>query len=254
MSIQQQSAGVPVADAECSNASGSAPLIELRGVTKVYGTGTAAMRALGGVDLRIHRGEFVAVMGASGSGKSTCMNILGCLDTPTSGVYRFDGVEVGSLNRNQRALLRRHYLGFVFQSFNLLNRTSALENVELPLIYRHAGPTRHGLALQALKQVGLEGWERHTPGELSGGQQQRVAIARAIVTHPLVLLADEPTGNLDSARSIEIMELLTLLNRDQGITVIMVTHEPDMAAYASRIVRFRDGLIEKDGLEASCSQ
>ena len=222
------------------------PLIELQGVTKVYGTGSAAMQALRGVDLRIQRGEFVAVMGASGSGKSTCMNILGCLDTPTGGEYRFQGLAVGSLTRNQRALLRRHYLGFVFQSFNLLNRTSALENVELPMIYRHTGSERHTRARSALQQVGLTGWEHHTPGELSGGQQQRVAIARAIVTQPVVLLADEPTGNLDSARSLEIMDLLTTLNRDQGITIVMVTHEPDMAAYAGRIVHFKDGLIEKD--------
>jgi putative ABC transport system ATP-binding protein len=224
----------------------SAPLIELQGVTKVYGAGSAAMAALRGVDLRIQRGEFVAVMGASGSGKSTCMNILGCLDTPTGGAYRFQGLEVGALTRNQRALLRRHYLGFVFQSFNLLNRTSALENVELPLIYRHTGAQRHLRAKQALQQVGLTGWEHHTPGELSGGQQQRVAIARAIVTEPVVLLADEPTGNLDSACSVEIMDLLTTLNQDQGITIVMVTHEPDMAAYAQRIVHFKDGLIEND--------
>ena len=229
-----------------SRPTNGSPLIELRGVTKVYGTGTAAMQALGGVDLRIQRGEFVAVMGASGSGKSTCMNILGCLDTPTVGQYFFQGVEVGALNRNQRALLRRHYLGFVFQSYNLLKRTSAVENVELPLIYRHAGAQRHSRALTALKQVGLLGWESHTPGELSGGQQQRVAIARAIVSQPVVLLADEPTGNLDSARSVEIMQLLRSLNSGEGITVIMVTHEPDMAAYAKRIVHFRDGLIERD--------
>ena len=223
------------------------PLIELRGVTKVYGTGTAAMQALRGVDLSIGEGEFVAVMGPSGSGKSTCMNILGCLDTPTAGTYHFQGVAVGQLTRNQRALLRRHYLGFVFQGFNLLNRTSALENVELPLIYRHTSPSiRHPTARRALAQVGLTGWEHHTPGELSGGQQQRVAIARAIVTEPVVLLADEPTGNLDTACSIEIMELLRALNRDHGITVVMVTHEPDMAAFAKRIVHFRDGLIEKD--------
>ncbi len=223
-----------------------APLIELRGVTKVYGAGSAAMQALRGVDLRIQRGEFVAVMGASGSGKSTCMNILGCLDTPTGGEYRFQGIEVVALTRNQRALLRRHYLGFVFQSFNLLNRTSALENVELPMIYRHTGSERHARALSALKQVGLTGWEHHSPGELSGGQQQRVAIARAIVTQPVVLLADEPTGNLDSARSVEIMDLLTTLNRNQGITIVMITHEPDMASYAKRIVHFKDGLIEND--------
>lgn len=222
------------------------PLIELRGVTKVYGTGSAAMQALGGVDLRIARGEFIAVMGASGSGKSTCMNILGCLDTPSDGQYFFQGIEVGALTRDQRALLRRHYLGFVFQSFNLLNRTSALENVELPLIYRHTGARRHARSLQALREVGLAGWEHHTPGELSGGQQQRVAIARAIVSRPVVLLADEPTGNLDSARSVEVMQLLTTLNRDQGLTIIMVTHEPDMADFAKRIVYFKDGLIEKD--------
>ena len=223
------------------------PLIELRGVSKVYGTGTAAMEALRGIDLAIYPGEFVAVMGPSGSGKSTCMNILGCLDTPTAGTYHFRGVEVGQLDRNQRALLRRNYLGFVFQGFNLLNRTSALENVELPLIYRHAGTAeRHPLAREALAQVGLTGWEHHTPGELSGGQQQRVAIARAIVTRPIVLLADEPTGNLDSKRSAEIMDLLTSFNRDDGITIIMVTHEADMAAYAKRTVHFRDGLIETD--------
>ena len=223
------------------------PLLELCGVTKVYGTGSAAMEALRGVDLRIYPGEFVAVMGPSGSGKSTCMNILGCLDTPTSGIYRFQGVEVGRLTRNQRALLRRNYLGFVFQGFNLLNRTSALENVELPLIYRHThAMERHSLAKQALEQVGLTDWGQHTPGELSGGQQQRVAIARAIVTRPVVLLADEPTGNLDSKRSAEIMALLTSFNRDHGITVIMVTHEPDMAVYARRTVHFLDGLVATD--------
>ncbi|MFZ2644014.1 MAG: ABC transporter ATP-binding protein [Verrucomicrobiia bacterium] len=223
------------------------PLIELRNVTKVYGAGSAAMQALAGIDMSIAMGEFVAVMGHSGSGKSTCMNILGCLDTPTAGTYHFHGVEVGKLSNNQRALLRRHYLGFVFQGFNLLNRTSALENVELPLIYRHIPPSiRHPQAKEALKRVGLNGWENHTPGELSGGQQQRVAIARAIVTQPIVLLADEPTGNLDSARSFEIMDILTSLNRDQGITIVMVTPEPDMAAYAKRIVHFRDGLIETD--------
>ncbi len=223
------------------------PLLELRNVTKIYGTGDAQMQALAGVNLSIYPGEFVAVMGPSGSGKSTCMNILGCLDTPSSGSYLFQGIDVGALNRNQRALLRRNYLGFVFQGFNLLNRTSALENVELPLIYRGTDTaTRHRLARQALKAVGLSDRENHTPGELSGGQQQRVAIARAIVTGPSLLLADEPTGNLDSARSVEIMELLTVFNRDQGITVVMVTHEPDMAAYAKRIVHFKDGLIETD--------
>jgi putative ABC transport system ATP-binding protein len=223
------------------------PQILLRAVTKVYGTGSAAMHALQGVDLRIDRGEFVAVMGPSGSGKSTCLNILGCLDTPTSGSYRFEGVDVGKLSRLQRARLRRYYLGFVFQGYNLLNRTSALENVELPLIYRNQPITeRHALARQALNAVGLAGWESHTPGELSGGQQQRVAVARAIVTAPHVLFADEPTGNLDTARSREIMELLTGLNRDRGITIVMVTHELDMAAYAKRIVRFVDGRVDVD--------
>ncbi|MBU4264395.1 MAG: ABC transporter ATP-binding protein [Proteobacteria bacterium] len=222
-------------------------MVELQGVTKVYGMGTAAMQALRGVDLRIDEGEFVAVMGPSGSGKSTCMNILGCLDTPTNGKYLFKDVEVGALTRNQRALLRRHHLGFVFQGFNLLNRTSAVENVELPLIYRGIkAEERRSRAARALAAVGLAGWEHHTPGELSGGQQQRVAIARAIVTEPAVLLADEPTGNLDTARSIEIMELLTAFNRDQGITIIMVTHEQEMAQFARRVVQFRDGLVSAD--------
>lgn len=225
----------------------SHPLIALRQVSKVYGAGQAEMQALRGIDLTIQRGEFVAVMGPSGSGKSTCMNILGCLDTPTAGHYLFDGIEVGTLSRDQLALLRRHYLGFVFQGFNLLNRTSALENVELPLIYRGmAAAERRTRALDALNIVGLSGWEKHTPGELSGGQQQRVAIARAIVTEPSVLLADEPTGNLDSSRSLEIMELLSSFNRDQGITIVMVTHEPDMAAFANRQIHFLDGRVASD--------
>lgn len=223
------------------------PLIEFRGITKTYGQGQAAFQALSGVDLSIRQGEFLAVMGPSGSGKSTAMNILGCLDTPSTGTYLFQGVHVEDLDRNQRALLRRHYLGFVFQGFNLLARTSAQENVELPLLYRGESPAaRHQAALDALALVGLSGWEHHTPAELSGGQQQRVAIARAIVTRPLVLLADEPTGNLDSKRSHEIMELLVRLNREQGITVLMVTHEPDMATYASRIVHFVDGQVASD--------
>ena len=223
-------------------------LIRLAGVTKVYGTGSAAMHALRGVDMDIQQGEFVAVMGPSGSGKSTCMNIIGCLDTPTEGKFLFEGINVGDLSRDQRALLRRHYLGFVFQGFNLLNRTSALENVELPLVYRGIpAEKRKAIGLEALKAVGLEGWQSHTPGELSGGQQQRVAIARAIVTHPRVLLADEPTGNLDSARSREVMELLTTFNRERGITIIMVTHEPDMAAYAKRRIQFIDGIISNGG-------
>ncbi len=221
-----------------------APLIELEGITKTFGTGEAAFQALKGVDMRIDRGDFVAVMGPSGSGKSTTMNILGCLDVPTSGVFRFHGVEVQALDRDQRSLLRRRYLGFVFQGFNLLARTSAVENVELPLLYRgEKKAVRHEAAMRALDQVGLAPWADHTPAELSGGQQQRVAIARALVTQPDVLLADEPTGNLDSERSVEIMQLLTRLN-GEGITILMVTHEEEMADFARTIVRFRDGLVE----------
>lgn len=220
------------------------PLVQLRRVRKVYGAGQAAVHALKGIDLTIHAGEFVAIMGSSGSGKSTTMNILGCLDTPTSGSYLLQGVDVGTLTRDQRALLRRYFLGFVFQGFNLLHRTTALENVELPLIYRSMpGGARRRLAAEALKSVGLEGRESHSPGELSGGQQQRVAIARAIVTHPKLLLADEPTGNLDSVTSREIMELLTALNRERGLTIVMVTHDMETAAFARRCIRFRDGLI-----------
>lgn len=224
-----------------------AQLISLHQVTKTYGEGTAAFQALNGVNLDIVRGEFVAIMGPSGSGKSTALNILGCLDVPTSGEFLFQDIRVHELTRNQRALLRRQYLGFVFQGFNLLARTSAQENVELPLLYRgEDAAQRHAASRNALAQVGLEGWEHHTPGELSGGQQQRVAIARAIVTRPLILLADEPTGNLDSRRGLEIMDLLAALNTQQGITIIMVTHEPDMAAYAGRVVRFVDGYVESD--------
>ena len=223
------------------------PLIRLTGITKTYGEGRAAFQALRGIDLTIDAGEFVAIMGPSGSGKSTAMNILGCLDTPTAGRYEFMGAHVEQMTRNQRALLRRHYLGFVFQGFNLLSRTTALENVELPLIYRgEPAAARHESARAALAQVGLEGWDHHTPAELSGGQQQRVAIARAIVTRPAVLLADEPTGNLDSQTSREIMDLIGAFNRDHGITVLMVTHEPDMAAHARRTVRFVDGRVESD--------
>jgi len=216
----------------------------MQNITKSYGVGSARMQALRGVDLQINEGEFVAMMGPSGSGKSTCMNILGCLDIPSSGNYLFKGIDVGQLTRNERALLRRRYLGFVFQGYNLLDRTSAMENVELPLVYRGlSAGERQQRSMEALAAVGLRGWETHTPAELSGGEQQRVAIARAIVTEPEVLLADEPTGNLDSVRSREIMELLTKLNNERGITIVMVTHEPDMAAYADRTVHFLDGRI-----------
>jgi putative ABC transport system ATP-binding protein len=225
----------------------ASPLVELRGVSKIYGRGENAVAAMANVSLTIERGEFVAVMGPSGSGKSTCLNILGCLDTPSAGFYLFRGIAVQQLSRDQRALLRRHFLGFVFQGFNLLRRTSAVENVELPLLYRGTAPAeRRARALEALAQVGLEGREEHTAAELSGGQQQRVAIARAIVTRPDLLLADEPTGNLDTARSREIMDLIARLNREQGLTIVMVTHEATMAAYSSRRVRFLDGRIDTD--------
>ncbi|MBR9803699.1 ABC transporter ATP-binding protein [bacterium] len=231
-------------------------LIEFQNVFKIYGEGDAEVRALDGINLEIKEGDFVAVMGPSGSGKSTCMNILGCLDAPTSGTYLFRGVDVGALSRNERARLRRYYLGFVFQGFNLLKRTTAIENVELPLIYR-AVPRRKRRehALHALQLVGLIGRQSHTSSELSGGQQQRVAIARALATQPAVILADEPTGNLDSERSREIMELLVRLNKEEGITVVLVTHEEDMAQYAKRCVRFRDGQIQSDeavGVEREC--
>jgi putative ABC transport system ATP-binding protein len=222
------------------------PLIQMRGVTKTYGEGPTAFQALKGVDLDITQGDFVAVMGPSGSGKSTTMNILGCLDVPSEGQFLFKGHHIETLDRDQRALLRRKYLGFVFQGFNLLSRTSALENVELPLLYRgDEKRARRETAMAALDKVGLKDWWDHTPAELSGGQQQRVAIARAIVTQPAVLLADEPTGNLDSERSVEIMELLTDLNKNAGITVLMVTHEGDMAAFARTIIHFKDGLVER---------
>ncbi|RXJ57552.1 ABC transporter ATP-binding protein [Candidatus Marinarcus aquaticus] len=221
-------------------------IIEFKDIVKTYGKDEAKTFALNRVSLSIKQGEFVAIMGASGSGKSTSMNMIGCLDSPSSGEYLFDGLHVEKLNRNQMALIRRNYIGFVFQGFNLLGRTSALENVELPLIYRRIPvEQRKEMAYEALKKVGLESVVKHTPAELSGGQQQRVAIARAIVSNPLILLADEPTGNLDSIKSVEIMNLLKVLNKDSGITIIMVTHEEEMAAYADRIVYFRDGHIEK---------
>jgi ABC-type lipoprotein export system ATPase subunit len=220
------------------------PIVEFRQLSKIYGSGAAEVRALDAVDLSIGSGEFVAIMGASGSGKSTAMNIIGCLDTPTAGDYLFSGVGVGTLDADQRARLRRHYLGFIFQGFNLLAKTSALDNVELPLIYRRLDKReRRQRAQAALESVGLGSRMSHAPSELSGGQQQRVAIARALVTEPALLLADEPTGNLDSSTKREIMLLLSRLNRERGITVAMVTHEPDMAEYAQRVIRFRDGHV-----------
>jgi putative ABC transport system ATP-binding protein len=220
------------------------PIIELRGVTKVYGSGHAAVHALAGVDLTIAQGEFVAIMGPSGSGKSTAMNLIGCLDTPTSGDYLFKGVSLGTLSRDQRTLLRRHFLGFVFQGFNLLARTTAVENVELPLIYRGmAQNERRRLAMRALERVGLEGREHHTSAELSGGQQQRVAIARAIVTNPMVLLADEPTGNLDVHTADHVFAALRQLVRASGLATIMATHNLDLAARMDRRVTLREGRV-----------
>jgi len=223
------------------------PLIELRRLTKTFGTGDAAFQALKGIDLTINRGEFVAIIGPSGSGKSTLMNVLGCLDVATTGTYAYQGIAVESLNNDERSLLRRYALGFIFQGFNLLARTSALDNVELPLLYRGL-PRKERLAkaLAALTSVGLPTKLRSTPGELSGGQQQRVAIARAIVTEPSTLFADEPTGNLDSVTTRDVMALLTRLNVDRGITVLVVTHNDEVAACARRTVLIKDGLIESD--------
>ena len=226
-----------------------AAFLALENVSKTYGEGGGMVQALDDVDLTIDQGEFVAIMGPSGSGKSTAMNILGCLDSPTKGRFLFNDVDATKLTRDGRALLRRNFLGFVFQGYNLLSRTTAIENVELPLIYRGTPRRkRREQAIEALHLVGLQGRENHTPAELSGGQQQRVAIARAIVTNPLVLLADEPTGNLDTARGHEIMELLSGLNKVRGLTIAMVTHEADMAAFAKRTIRFVDGRIESDTL------
>jgi putative ABC transport system ATP-binding protein len=231
------------------------PSLLLSGISKIYGSGAAEVKALDSVSLAIAEGEFVAMMGASGSGKSTCMNILGCLDSPTRGQYLFHGVDVAKLDDDQLSRIRRDHIGFVFQGFNLLARTTALENVELPLIYqRVTRRERHDRAMEALSAVGLSGRERHTPAELSGGQQQRVAVARALVGEPSLLLADEPTGNLDSARSIELVELLVDLNQRRGLTVVMVTHEPDLASYAQRVLEFRDGRIVGDSSAVSDSR
>ena len=225
----------------------NAPLIELNDIRRIYGKGEAEVRALDGVSFKVTKGEFVAIMGPSGSGKSTAMNVLGCLDSPTSGHYLFNGIEVANLDRNQRALLRRHYLGFIFQGYNLLPRTTALQNVELPLIYKGMSRAeREARAMAALEKVGLAERASHDPSELSGGQQQRVAIARALAGDPQVILADEPTGNLDTKRSVEIMELLQELNRDEGLTIVMVTHEDDMAEFAERLIWMVDGKVESD--------
>jgi putative ABC transport system ATP-binding protein len=222
-------------------------LIEARNISKIYRLGDIDLRALDGISTTIERGEFVSIMGQSGSGKSTFMNVLGCLDTPTDGHYLLDGVDTGTLSRDQLAEIRNKKLGFVFQGFNLLSRTSAIENVELPMLYNgHQASERRARALDALKSVGLEGREDHHPNQLSGGQQQRVAIARALVNDAPIILADEPTGNLDTKTSVEIMELFVRLNRDSGMTVILVTHEPDIAAYSKRIIRFLDGHIVSD--------
>lgn len=220
--------------------------IKLSNIVKIYGHGENAFLALKGIDLEIEQGEFIALMGPSGSGKSTMANILGCLDKATEGSYIFNGVDVFGLNRVETSLLRRYYIGFIFQGFNLLSRTTALENVELPLLYRGLSKKeRQYKARKALDMVGLLEWEKHTSAQLSGGQQQRVAIARAIASEPLFLLADEPTGNLDSKRSVEIMEILKSLNKELGITILMVTHEPDMAEYATKELHFLDGLVDK---------
>jgi putative ABC transport system ATP-binding protein len=222
------------------------PIIEISKVEKTYRTGDVEVHALRGVSIAVNTGEFVAIMGASGSGKSTLMNIVGCLDRPTGGSYRLADREVSTLSRSELADIRNQVLGFVFQNFNLLSRTSALENVELPLVYRGVrGKERHRRAVAALERVGLKGRLDHTPNQLSGGQQQRVAIARALVGEPKVVLADEPTGNLDSITSIEVMVLFQELQR-AGITVVLVTHEPDIAEFASRVVVVRDGLIRSD--------
>ncbi len=228
------------------------PVIELEGIHKTYTMGDVEVHALRGVSLTIREGEFVAIMGTSGSGKSTTMNIIGCLDRPTRGTYVLDGQDVSELSKDERADIRNRKLGFVFQGFNLLSRTSALENVELPMLYAGVDAAeRHKRAIEALHSVGLAGREQNHPNQLSGGQQQRVAIARSLVNHPSLILADEPTGNLDSRTSIEVMEIFQRLNRERGITLVLVTHETDIAEYAGRVVVFKDGRIKKDYKVAS---
>ena len=224
-------------------------LIEAREITKVYRLGEIDFKALCSISLTIEKGEFISIMGPSGSGKSTFMNILGCLDKPTTGLYLLDGTEIGGLGRDERAEIRNRKIGFVFQGFNLLPRTSAIENVELPLLYNGISPSeRRERAMAALKKVGLAGREQHHPNQLSGGQQQRVAIARALVNDAPLVLADEPTGNLDTKTSAEIMDLFVNLNKESNITVILITHEPDIAAYSRRVIRFLDGCIVSDEL------
>jgi putative ABC transport system ATP-binding protein len=225
-------------------------MIELQGVTKTYRMGKVEVNALRGIDLEVGAGEFVAIMGASGSGKSTLMNIIGCLDVPTTGTYRLDGVDVANLTDDELAKIRNRKIGFVFQSFNLIPRTTALHNVEMPLIYAGADQRRER-SIAALTAVGLADRAHHSPTELSGGQQQRAAIARALVTDPAILLADEPTGNLDTASSVDIMRLLTKLNAEQQRTIVLITHEPDVATFARRVVELRDGLIVTDRLQAA---
>jgi len=223
------------------------PVIELENIHKTYTMGDVQVHALRGVTLTIREGEFVAIMGASGSGKSTTMNIIGCLDRPTKGTYILDGQDVSQMSKDERADIRSRKIGFVFQGFNLLSRTSALENVELPMLYAGvSGVQRHQRAIEALAAVGLVGREQNHPNQLSGGQQQRVAVARALVNDPALILADEPTGNLDSRTSVEVMEIFQRLNRERGITLVLVTHEPDIAQYAQRVVVFKDGKIKKD--------
>jgi putative ABC transport system ATP-binding protein len=232
--------------------SGAHPVIELSHVHKVYYMGDVEVHALRGISLTVNKGEFVAIMGASGSGKSTTMNIIGCLDRPTRGTYILDGQDVSELSKDARADIRNQKIGFVFQGFNLLARTSALENVELPMLYSNYNTAeRHKRAMRALAEVGLAGREKNHPNQLSGGQQQRVAIARALVNQPALILADEPTGNLDSRTSVEVMEIFQRLNREDGITLILVTHEHDIAEYADRVIVFKDGKIKNDYLVAN---
>src|SRR6266446_9748896 len=237
----------PVSAAALAQQPEARPVIQLDHIHKTYTMGDVDVHALRGVSLTIREGEFVAIMGASGSGKSTTMNIIGCLDQPTRGHYILDGQDVSEMSKDERADIRCQKIGFVFQGFNLLSRTSALENVELPMLYAGVdGPARHERAMDALASVGLTGREQNHSNQLSGGQQQRVAVARALVNDPALILADEPTGNLDSRTSVEVMDIFQRLNRERGITLVLVTHEPDIAQYAQRVVVFKDGRIQKD--------